>query len=156
MAYVTDPRSPTYSSNVRQLCLTEAENERLYADFICRGYANGCSTSDRAIVMSHIERVRKAAAGREIFNTFKVRAALLVQRTDQGAGALLSVENELMWRSPGEASSTAITSRPSGRAGSTRIKSSANSLTTCLGISSTTCAIARFVRADTAVTWPSL
>ena len=66
MGYVT-----SVASNVRQLCITEAENEALYADFVCRGYPSGCSASDRKQVMFHLERVRKAAAGREIFNTFK-------------------------------------------------------------------------------------
>ena len=82
MGYVT-----SVAPNVRQVCITEAANEELYANFICRGYANGCSAADRKKVMFHLERIRKAAAGREIFNTFKVRAPALTERADHSLGA---------------------------------------------------------------------
>ena len=74
LSHLTNSRSPTYAPNIRPLCLTEAENDALAADWLCSGWG-GCSKADRRTVDYHLERIHRERKGVEIFNTFKVSRA---------------------------------------------------------------------------------
>jgi len=72
LSYATDPKSPTYSSNIKHLCLTERENDEYYMRWICTGIAGGCNREVEESILAELGRLhQEVKIGDEIFNTFK-------------------------------------------------------------------------------------